>query len=75
MPQPRTLKDQLEAEIAESEAKAAAKPGFHDGGDWPDALSASEFSLSELKATTATVYLVLPGEEVKSDPNKPVHEA
>jgi hypothetical protein len=30
----RTLKDQLEAEIAESEAKEKAKPGFHDGSDW-----------------------------------------
>jgi hypothetical protein len=29
----RTLKDQLEAEIANSQAKEAARPGHLDGGD------------------------------------------
>jgi len=32
--QPRTLKDQLEAEIADSAAKEAEKPGLHHGRDW-----------------------------------------
>jgi hypothetical protein len=31
---PRTLKDQLEADIAKGEAEEAAKPGLHDGTDW-----------------------------------------
>jgi len=31
---PRTLKDQLEAEIAEGEAREAAELGHHDGRDW-----------------------------------------
>jgi hypothetical protein len=31
---PRTLKDQLEAEIADGEAKEAEKPGLHHGTDW-----------------------------------------
>jgi hypothetical protein len=31
---PRTLKDQLEADIAKGEAEEAAKPGLHHGTDW-----------------------------------------
>jgi hypothetical protein len=31
---PRTLKDQLEAEIADAETHEAEKPGLHHGTDW-----------------------------------------
>ena len=31
---PQTLKDQLEAEIADAEAKEAEKPGRHHDTDW-----------------------------------------
>jgi hypothetical protein len=39
---PRTLKDQLEAAIADSEAKEAAKPGHHNGRDWWQLTDAEE---------------------------------
>lgn len=31
---PQNLKDQLEAQIADAEAKEAAQPGLHHGTDW-----------------------------------------
>ena len=37
----RTLKDQLETEIAAAEAREEAKPGWHKGADW-DQLSEAE---------------------------------
>ena len=39
---PRTLKDQLEAGIANSEAREAANPGHHDGRDWWQLTGAEE---------------------------------